>query len=53
MYEWTTRVLLYKRAIRDLVGSNLVKQNGYICKSSLVVQQTSVVRCTQYGRSII
>lgn len=32
MYEWTTRVLLYKRATRDLVGSNLVKQNRYICK---------------------
>lgn len=48
MYKWTTRGLLYERA-RDLVGSNLVKQNRYICKSSLVVQQSSVVRCMVAG----
>lgn len=52
MYEWTTRVLLYKRATRDLVGSNLVKQNRYICKefagsSANLCRRTYVVRNTQ------
>lgn len=51
MYEWTTRVLLYKRATRDLVGSNLVKQNRYICKefagsSANLCRRTYVVRNT-------